>query len=94
MICAFNLSGSFTHKPHSSFCVKIFHQTDTSLVFQPIFKPVAVGTRVRATENREAGKWPKIPTREALEETGWVGNWDSGAELSAMEDGVAASELQ
>lgn len=74
--------------------MKIFHQTDTSLVFQPIFKPVAVGTWVRATGNWEVGRWPRTPTREAMEETGWVGTRDGRAELSATEDSVAASELQ
>lgn len=53
-----------------------------------------MGTQVRATENQEVGSGPRTLTREALEGIGWRGNWDKGAELAAMEDDVAALELQ
>lgn len=52
-----------------------------------------MSTQVRATDNQEVGKWP--------EDTHWGGiarNWTdrnkgNRAELTAKEDGVAASQL-
>lgn len=43
---------------------------------------------------RNLASGPSILPREALEEIGQRGNWDNRAELAAVGDEVAASELQ
>ena len=66
----------------------------------PIFKPVAVLEMRQWTPRSEPQRTRKLasglstPTREALEETGQLGNWDRRARLAAIVDGMAASELQ
>lgn len=50
--------------------------------------------RPEPQRTRKLGSGPRTLTGEALEEIGRRGKWDKKAELAAMEDDVAALELQ